>query len=272
MMDLKNIDLLKLQTTQMQQDPTTIALCRTLNTQIKELGEEVIACLIYSRINYLSSNILDELAWQMDVDWYDSNANIDVKRTLIKNAIRLHRIKGTPQAVEDVVTAIFGNTILQEWFNYGGKPYFFCVNIDVVKEILTKENLKKVFDLINAYKNIRSWLEMLNLTLHAQSTGNAYLGSTLISTVRYILTSDFSTNYGSNSSERLATTAVSTNKYTLTNDLNLNYNSINDTKMTSTMVNSQKYELTNDITEETQSISNENQASSQVISLHYELS
>ncbi len=169
-MDLKNIDLLSLQTSQMQQDPTVIALCSALNPQFQELGEEVTACLIYSRIDYLSDEILDELAWQMNVDWYDSTANIDVKRNLLKNSIRLHRIKGTPQAIIDAATTVFGKTKLQEWFEYGGNPYYFKMDVDVTETGASPAELKKLDALIDAYKNKRSWLEMLNIYLTTLGT------------------------------------------------------------------------------------------------------
>lgn len=271
-MELNNIDLLSLQTSYMQQDPFVKALCKALEPYIKILDKYTILTYIYGRIDELGEEVVDSLAWQFHVDFYDYTLPIETRRELVKNSIRWHKIKGTPQAVVEVITSIFGDTQIKEWFEYDGDPYFFTVDIDIVKEVLTKENLERVFKLINEYKNKRSWLEILILHLHANSKGYAYVGSTLISTVKYILTSDFDAGYNSNSSERLATTTVNTNKYTLTSDINLNYNSSNNTKAGSIAIDSKKYELTNDITEETESTSNENQASSQSISFHYELS
>ena len=42
-----------------------------------------------------------------------------------------------------------------EWFEYNGNTFCFKVYIDVIQEILTEENLKKVYELIYKYKNKR---------------------------------------------------------------------------------------------------------------------
>ena len=165
-MDLKNIDLLSLQTTQMRQDPTVIAFCTALNPKFKELGEEVVACLIYSRIDYLDSNILDELAFQMHADWYDSTASNEIKRNLIKNALKVHRYRGTPYAVEQVVQDYFGDGYVEEWFEYDGNPYMFRVvtsNASVTSELANQFAMA-----VNSVKNIRSHLEEIIINISGE--------------------------------------------------------------------------------------------------------
>ena len=165
-MDLKNIDLLSLQTTQMQQDPTVIALCSSLNPQFQHLGEEVKACLIYSRVDYLNDNILDELAWQMHVDWYDSTASIDIKRNIIKNSLKVHQHRGTPYAVELVVQNYFGDGRVEEWFEYNGNPYMFKVvtsNASVTSELANQFTMA-----VNSVKNLRSHLEQIVIELSGE--------------------------------------------------------------------------------------------------------
>jgi phage tail P2-like protein len=127
MHDLKNIDLLKLQTKHMQQDPTTQAMCATLTPQLRQVADEVKNCLIIPRVDELPEEILDELAYELHVDWYDATASIDVKRNLIKNSDKVHMYLGTPYAVEQVVQDYFGDGYVEEWFEYGGQPYYFRV-------------------------------------------------------------------------------------------------------------------------------------------------
>lgn len=126
-MDLKNVDLLSLQTSAMKRDPTIQAMCAALTPQFQQLADEVKFCLIYTRVNELDSAALDELAWQMHVDWYDATADIEIKRQLIRTANDVHRKLGTPAAVEDVVEAYFGDGKVEEWFEYGGGPGTFRV-------------------------------------------------------------------------------------------------------------------------------------------------
>lgn len=126
-MDLKNVDLLSLQTSAMKTDSTIKALCAALTPQFQQLANEVKMCMIYSRINELDEAALDELAWQMHIDWYDATADISIKRQLIKTADDVHAKLGTAAAVEDVVKAYFGDGQVQEWFEYGGTNGMFNV-------------------------------------------------------------------------------------------------------------------------------------------------
>jgi P2-related tail formation protein len=119
MMDLKNVSLLNLQTAFMKKDPTTQALCVALEPIFRQLADEVKSCLIFCMIDELQVDVLDELAWQMHVDWYDANADINAKRKIIKTAFKIHRYRGTPYAVEEVVKAYFSEAGVSEWFELG---------------------------------------------------------------------------------------------------------------------------------------------------------
>lgn len=224
MINIYDVSVLDLVPPNLKQDPDIIAASKSVDGEFTLVANEVKECIILPRIDDIeNSDLIDLLAWQMHVDFYSNTLPIEVKRDLVKKSIRWHRIKGTPQAVIESVTSIFGEAKLQEWFEYNGEPYFFAIDIDIVNELLTEENLKRVYDLINEYKNLRSWLEILKLHLHAKSTANNFVGSTLVSTTHYILTVDFDKKYNSNSNEKLAATTLNTNKYTLTNDIYTNY-------------------------------------------------
>lgn len=173
-MDLDNISVLDLQTSFMKSDKTTQALCFALDKQFKQISEEFKLVLIYCRVNDLDEVALDELAWQMHVDFYKHSLSLDKKKELIKNSLRWHKIKGTPAAVEEVISTIFGRSKIEEWFEYGGEPFFFRVNVDASKQGASKEDLDMLENLINEYKNKRSWLEVINIFL--TSSNSAKLG------------------------------------------------------------------------------------------------
>lgn len=168
-MDLENIDLLNLQTTQMKQDPTTIAMCSALNPQFQQLAKDVKSVLIYSRIDSLDDDSIDELAYQMHVDFYNTALPLATKRQVVKNSLRWHRIKGTPAAVEEAAKVVFGRSWVTEWHEYGGDPYMFKVNVEASNRGASPEDLVLLEKLINAYKNKRSWLELINIFLTSNS-------------------------------------------------------------------------------------------------------
>lgn len=179
-MDLNKIDLLSLQTSYMQKDNFVQALCKALNPVFQKLSDSTRLVFIYGRIDELEEEAIDSLAWQFHVDFYDYTLSLDQKRELVKKSIYLHMIKGTPKAVEEACATVFGKTKLKEWFEYGGKPYFFGLDVDITEVGASPEELKKLDILIDVYKNKRSWIDYINLFI--ASKGNIYIGaSTLIS-------------------------------------------------------------------------------------------
>ena len=61
--------------------------------------------------------LLPWLAWAMSVDNWDSNWPIDVKRAVIRDSVKLHKIKGTRAAVEQALSAINCEADIREWFD-----------------------------------------------------------------------------------------------------------------------------------------------------------
>ncbi|MTI49713.1 MAG: phage tail protein I [Firmicutes bacterium] len=146
-MKLNNIDLKKLQTTNLKQDETTAAMCDSISEQLNKIDTS--KCLLVSNIDNLSEDILDELSIEKNIFWYDSNADIDTKRKLIQNSEKVFRTLGTNHAVEQVVIDYFGNGKVEDWYQYGGQPYHFRVattNPTVTGEVVEqlKEAVKKV--------------------------------------------------------------------------------------------------------------------------------
>lgn len=175
MVNLKNVDLLNLQTSYMKQDATTNALCSALTPQFRQLADETKACLIFSRIDNLDNVALDELAWQMHVDWYDANADITIKRQIIKKALKVHRHRGTPYAVEQVIQDYFGDGKIEEWFEYGGEPYYFRVITS--NKSITGEQADQFIKAVDKVKNLRSVLEQVIISMSADM--DIYFGATI---------------------------------------------------------------------------------------------
>ena len=116
--------------------------------------------LIYSRIDSLPEEILDNLAWQFHADGYDDTADIEIKRSQIRAAIAIHRYKGTAFAVRQTVEALAGGAKVKEWYDYGGEPYHFRIEgmPDAVQSGNAVDNLTRAID---SAKNVRSWLDEL---------------------------------------------------------------------------------------------------------------
>lgn len=158
-MDLKTLDLLALQTQIMQTDKTTQGMCAALTPQFQQLAVDADKVLLWSNIDNLPEEILDELAWALHLDFYDPDADITAKRYLVKNAHSIHATKGTPYAVKQAIYAYFGEGDILEWFNYGGQPYHFMIYVRDQAALTDKYD--QFIKTLNAVKNTRSHLERI---------------------------------------------------------------------------------------------------------------
>lgn len=109
----------------MSEQSDNAALASVVDDVAKGAFEAAQTLPVWNKIDELPEIYLDELAWALSIEWWDSTASLDTKRSLIKNSDLVHAKKGTPQAVESVIDSYFGSGRLMEWLEYGGEPYHF---------------------------------------------------------------------------------------------------------------------------------------------------
>jgi len=76
----------------------------------------------------------------------------------------LHLYKGTAYSLSRALNILFKDTKVIEWFTYGGKPYYFKVEVKADKTPIRKEFYTRLGKAINEYKNVRSVLEKIVVT------------------------------------------------------------------------------------------------------------
>lgn len=114
---------------------------------------------IYYRIDELDETMLDILAGDLHVDWYNYDDSVEEKRKVIKSSIYVHRHLGTPAAVQRVVADAFEEAQVEEWFEYGGEPFHF--HIITTPEAMTGANYEKFLDLLEKAKSVASIMDEL---------------------------------------------------------------------------------------------------------------
>lgn len=107
MLELKDNALQRILPSSISGDATVKDIVQAISGRLAQLGEQAELVLILPRLKKLPEEIVDELAWQYHVDFYDVSADITKKRELVRKAIARHRYKGTPAAVEEVCSAAF---------------------------------------------------------------------------------------------------------------------------------------------------------------------
>jgi len=99
------------------------------------------------------------------------------QRALIKNAIELHRSKGTKWAIKQVLVTLGMTGVVSEWFEYGGDPYHFRIDVDLSGRGMGADEVQRLLEIINEYKNARSHLDALALNVSVASPVPAIAGA-----------------------------------------------------------------------------------------------
>jgi phage tail P2-like protein len=175
MIDIYSVSLLDLLPDSLKYDPDIQALALAITPELQSISNDIAQCILLKNIDSLPDEVLDVLAWDYHVDFYDTSLEIEQKRELIKNSIALHRKKGTPAAVEDLVTIVFGDGEVEEWFEYGGDPYHFRVLTNNAS--VTQDQTDLFQRALSSVKNERSWLE--KIVIKMGDSMNLYVGCAL---------------------------------------------------------------------------------------------
>ena len=146
-------------------DPKLRASAEALDAQFQAVTAATREVLHLPRLNELHGNIIDYIAEQLHIDFYEPLYLTEAeKKELIRTSIAWHRIKGTPAAVEQIAHAAFRDAEIIEWFEYpegNGEPYHFKIRSHGYKE--TPDGWATYLRLINVAKNVRSWCDNLEV-------------------------------------------------------------------------------------------------------------
>lgn len=167
---VQTVSLLDLLPDNLLADEQINATARALDTELSKATAATLETLLIARINELPEPVLDLLAWQWHVDFYEPlGMDVETKRKLIINSIAWHRIKGTAAAVQKMVEAAWDGCNVEEWFDYGGEPYHFRV-VNVTAARVDSDVIRNVLRAIYATKNVRSWLDGINFLRNIDTT------------------------------------------------------------------------------------------------------
>ncbi len=170
----KTVTLLELLPENLRSDPDIIAASAAADKEFQEIAQKVGLVMVMTDIDSAPGIILDHLAIQMRIDFYDTAFPIETKRRLVKSGYLKKYTKGTPYAVQQIIQDVFGNGEIIEWFEYEGEPYSFMVKTDALA--YSEERIEQIVKLINTVKNLRSWLEKIFIEKTKEMELNIALG------------------------------------------------------------------------------------------------
>ncbi|ARU25319.1 glucose-6-phosphate 1-dehydrogenase (plasmid) [Ralstonia solanacearum] len=156
-------------------------------------GIDLAPLLVYL-VDTVDASALPVLAEQLHIlgEGWQFALDDGARRRLLKRSIELHRYKGTRWAIQQVLETLALSGQVSEWFEYGGQPYHFKINVDLTTRGIDEATFDALVALVTEYKNVRSHLELLTLSLtnrsHIPTLGAATVGGELATVYPYELT------------------------------------------------------------------------------------
>lgn len=140
----------------LQKDPSAVALAEAMADLLARRQSEIEQLRIYPVIDRLDARLLDILAYDFKVDWWDADYSLEEKRRTLKDSWRVHKLLGTKAAVEMAISAIYPRTTVLEWWEYGGEPYHFRLDINITNDSIDSVKQRRVLERLEYYKSLRS--------------------------------------------------------------------------------------------------------------------
>lgn len=133
---------------------------------------------IYTQIDSQPEDILDILAVQFKVDWYDASYPLQAKRNIIKTALEVRRYYGTDWATLKAISAIYPRSEIEQWYDYEGTPGHFRVICSVDGALIPVQR-REIRRSVNIYKRMTAHLDSLYLQVQAGMEVGCELSSML---------------------------------------------------------------------------------------------
>ncbi len=167
----------------MKRDDGTAAMARVAAEELERRGIESGLPRLWGRFDDMAGDLLDILAEDLGLTWYDSDAPAAVKRELLKNSGQVFRRLGTKWAVENVIGTYFGEGFVREWFEYDGEPGHFRVYSP--NPSVNQERLEEFLSLLERVKRTSAKLDGIFISLTGQTPIYAGVAVRETSTERY---------------------------------------------------------------------------------------
>ncbi len=151
------------------------AFCHAVDKQVQKILDRCKKIGIWSNLAEADESILDYLSAELRTQYYTNDLEVEVKRNLIANTLVWYQKAGTIKAIEELITAIFGEGQVHEWHEYEGKPHHF--KISTPNPNITGDTLEEFNNIISRIKRKTAILDVVEISLNA--TMNTYYGFTI---------------------------------------------------------------------------------------------
>lgn len=165
-MKLQDLDMTRFIPLFMRDDECVQAMAAAINDIVSKI--DAARLRTWDQLDKMTGEELDELAWELNVLWYNAAGTLEQKREQIRTSDDVWRTLGTRYAVEMVISQLFGSGTLEEFWEYeGGRPHHFRVRI-ADPSVLTPAGEKEFRRVLEIVKRKSQILDEIKLELKTQ--------------------------------------------------------------------------------------------------------
>lgn len=129
-------------------------------------------------------------AWENSVDVWNENWSELTKRKVVAASWEAHKYKGTVHGLNVALGALDFGVNVSQWFNYGGDPGYFKLDVDLFDRGITAEDQSDILAIADVSKRGSQHLD--TLTIHQASQDNAPLVGCMVLSSEEILIEPYS--------------------------------------------------------------------------------
>lgn len=182
-MKITTLEFLKLLPEFMRDDAAVKGLAKAVEEIIALPAAGVKTARVWDEIDKLTNAQLDELAYELDVDWYSADLPIESKRAIIKNSDKVYSKRGTKWAIEQIIKDVFGGGYVTEWDKYNGEPFHFRVTTSY--PLQTQDIIDRFRELVALAKRSSAVLDVIEFAHSGEVTAyvaTARIGIAIVAT------------------------------------------------------------------------------------------
>lgn len=138
-------------------EPWAQAMAYAVNRQMARMLTYAEGTMVLANVDKMPDAILDILAKELRLPYYNPDYTTPVKRELVKGALQYWATAGTVESLTKILTNIFGDAEIEEWFEYGGEPGYF--RILTTNPNVSGETLEQFRKTAQDVKRLSAWLE-----------------------------------------------------------------------------------------------------------------
>lgn len=161
-MKLQNVDINKFIPLFMRDDECVKAIAAAINDITSHI--DTVKLRTWDQLDKMNHEELDELAWELNVLWYNAAGSLRQKREQIRTSDEVWRTLGTRHAVEIVISQLFIKGKLLEFWEYeGGQPHHFAVEC-YDPAVLTpdgEKEFKRILEIVKRKSQVLDWIKLI---------------------------------------------------------------------------------------------------------------